>query len=79
MTIDNTADTNEEAVQIHLSVEDIESAVKIIDHAAEQGAFKGWGLIQDVLVIRNKLVHFIRSTQIKIEPAAADAGADEAK
>lgn len=49
--------------QFMLNVTDVENAVKVIDFAAEQGAFKGWGTINEVLNVRNRLVLFLRSVK----------------
>lgn len=54
-----------------LQVLDIENAVKVIDYAADQGAYKGWSVINEVLNIRNKLVLFLRTA------AEAQAQAEE--
>jgi hypothetical protein len=69
-----------DAEQPQLQIGDIEAAVKVIDYASEQGAFKGWTVVQEVLVLRNRLVSFVRAVT---PPAAeettdvvADAGAD---
>jgi hypothetical protein len=45
--------------QINLNITDIADAVKIIDYAAEQGAFKGWGNIRQILIVRDRLDMFI--------------------
>lgn len=61
-----------------LQVVDIENAVKAIDYAAEQGAFKGWAAINEVLNIRNKLVLFLRTAQAEFaQQEAAIAPATE--
>lgn len=54
-----------------LQVVDIENAVKAIDYAAEQGAFKGWAAINEVLNIRNKLVLFLRTAQAEFSQQEA--------
>ncbi len=54
-----------------LQVIDIENAVKAIDYASEQGAYKGWNTIQEVLTIRNKLVLFLQHAKAEIEAAQA--------
>lgn len=43
---------------INLNITDIADAVKIIDYAAEQGAFKGWGNIRQILIVRDRLEMF---------------------
>lgn len=42
-----------------ISVDDIKNAVRIIDFAAEQGAYKGWKVIEQVLLVRNRLNEFV--------------------
>ncbi len=45
--------------EANLQVGDIEAVVRIIDHAAQEGAFKGWGVLQEVFTVRNRLVTFL--------------------
>lgn len=42
-----------------LGITDLKNVVKIIDHAAEQGAFKSWSIINQVQAVRNKFQAFI--------------------
>lgn len=63
-----TTETLEQAAP-QLQIGDIEAAVKVIDYAAENGSFKGWAVIQEVLVLRNRLVAFLES----VTPAPAPA------
>lgn len=42
-----------------ISVDDIKNSIRIIDFAAEQGAFKGWKVIEQVLLVRNRLNEFV--------------------
>jgi hypothetical protein len=62
-----------------LQIGDIEAAVKVIDYASEQGAFRGWNVVQEVLVLRNRLVHFVRSVTPPSEETAetTETDADE--
>lgn len=71
----NTENTPEATEQqsAQLQIGDIEAAVKVIDYASEQGAFKGWNVVQEVLVLRNRLVHFVRSVQPDTEATATEA------
>jgi len=56
-----------------LSISDIQNAIRVIDYAAEQGAFKGWQTIEQVLIVRNRMNEFLKS----VSPAdAATAGAE---
>ena len=41
-----------------LNVTDIADAVKVIDYACEQGAYKGWHNIRQVLALRDRLEAF---------------------
>jgi hypothetical protein len=58
--------------QPQLQLGDIEAAVKVIDHAANEGAFKGWQVMQEVLMLRNRLVTFVQAAM-----PAKEEGADE--
>ena len=49
--------------QASLNIADIQNAIRIIDYAAEQGAFKGWNTIEQVLLVRNHLNDFLKATQ----------------
>jgi hypothetical protein len=40
---------------VNLNVTDISDAVKVIDHACEQGAFRGWTNIRQILALRDRL------------------------
>jgi hypothetical protein len=59
---------------VNLNVTDISDAVKVIDHAAEQGAFKGWTNIRQILGLRDRLDAFVTAatavTEQPSEPAA---------
>ena len=44
---------------LNLNIDDISDAVKIIDYASEQGAFKGWDTIRQILIVRDKLNNFV--------------------
>lgn len=63
-----------------IGVVDLQNAVKIIDHAAEQGAFKGWQVIEQVIAVRNKLNAFVTAAlaaqQAEQEAASAAAAAE---
>jgi hypothetical protein len=58
---------------VTLNFGDIENAVKAIDFACEQGAYKGWTTINEVSAIRNRLVLFLRNVQVPITPEAEGA------
>lgn len=42
-----------------LGIVDIQNALKIIDFASEQGAFKGWSTIKQVMSVRDKFEAFV--------------------
>lgn len=77
MTTENKATegvTQEATTTPNISVQDLQAAVQIIDYAADQGAFKGWGVITQVKAIRDRLDAFVAATLPKKEdvaPAAA--------
>ncbi len=43
----------------NLSITDIADAVKIIDYACENGAFRGWGNIRQIMLVRDRLDAFV--------------------
>lgn len=49
--------------QVGFSIQDIANLVQIIDYAANQGAFKGWDTIRQVIEVRDKAQAFIEHTQ----------------
>jgi hypothetical protein len=67
--------------QAAIGVVDLQNAVKIIDHAADQGAFKGWQVIEQVIAVRNKLNAFVTAALAaqQAEQEAADAAAAAAE
>lgn len=58
-----------------IGLQDLQNAVKVIDYAAEQGAFKGWAIIEQVLVVRNKINSFVAAAMPKEEPKKEEAPA----
>jgi hypothetical protein len=44
-----------------LSTTDILNAVKVIDFACDQGAFKGWNTLENVARVRAKLLGFLQA------------------
>jgi hypothetical protein len=60
------------AADISLSLTDIQNALQVIDYACDQGAFKGWKTIEQVLGVRQRLNAFL-------EAAAAAAPVAEAE
>jgi hypothetical protein len=59
--LDNGAPDGNAAPDPVLSVADIQNAIRVIDYAAEQGAFKGWGTIEQVLAVRNRMNEFLKA------------------
>jgi hypothetical protein len=61
-----------------LNVTDIADAVKVIDYAAEQGAYKGWQNIRQVLALRDRLDAFtVAATAQVTPPPVAEPGSAE--
>lgn len=60
---------NEDTAQVDgskaptITVDDIANAVQIIDYAADQGAFRGWKTIEQVLTVRARLQNFLEAAQ----------------
>ena len=46
-----------------ISILDLANVVKIIDYAADQGAFKGWTVIEQVAGVRQKINAFVEAAQ----------------
>jgi hypothetical protein len=61
-----------------LSLDDIANAVQVIDHAADQGAFKSWKTIEQVLLVRQRLKAFLEAAaaQRKDSEPEAEAAAE---
>ena len=55
-----------------LTVADIEMTVRALDYAAEQGAFRGWTVIEAVLAVRNRLAAFVQATKPPVETGDAE-------
>jgi hypothetical protein len=50
-----------------LNVADIRQAVQIIDAAADHGVFKGWELIRQVMLVRDRLDAFATAVTAQVE------------
>ncbi len=59
-----------------IELADLQNAVKIIDYACEQGAFKGWQVIEQVISVREKIATFLKAAT---PPAPAEDPAKPAK
>ena len=44
-----------------LTLADVKNAVNVIDYAANQGAFKGWEVIAQVMQVRQRLAAFVEA------------------
>lgn len=60
-----------------LGMIDIQNALKIIDYACEQGAFKGWNTITQVQSVRNKLATFLAVAEAATASAEATENVEE--
>lgn len=56
-----------------LNIGDIQNAIRVIDFACEQGAFKGWQVIEQVQAVRFRLLSFVESVQVPVDPTAPSA------
>jgi len=68
----DTTETYTEVAPPSLTIVDIERALQIIDHAADQGAFKGWGTIESVLLVRTRLADFVTYAKANQPEAPAE-------
>lgn len=55
-----------------LGLVDIQNALKVIDFACDQGAFKGWSTIEQVQIVRTKLAAFVSYAAASSEAATAE-------
>ena len=62
-----------------LTLADVKNAVNIIDYAAQQGSFKGWDVIAQVMQVRQRLAAFVEaaSPAVEGEPAAEGAATEQ--
>ena len=77
----STEATTQEGQGPQLTLADVKNAVNVIDHAANQGAFKGWDVIAQVMQVRQRLAAFVEaaSPAVEGEPATeATNSGDEA-
>lgn len=54
---------------VNLNISDISDAVKVIDHASERGAFRGWTNIRQVIALRDRLQIFVEAAATATEAA----------
>ena len=57
-----------------LGLVDIQNALKVIDFACDQGAFKGWSTIEQVQLVRTKLAAFVAYAAANSEETTTDGG-----
>lgn len=69
----DTANTAPAGVPLELS--DISNAVQIIDFACDQGAFKGWKTVEQVLGVRQRLNAFLAQAAAQQAAEAPEAPA----
>ena len=69
---DIAANTEQAAPEVQgpqISIVDLQNAIKIIDYACEQGAFKGWQTIEQVISVREKIANFVAAaTPAEVAP-----------
>lgn len=68
---DETTQATETVATATLSHADLQNAVAIIDHAAKEGAFKGWGDMYAARIVRDKLFAFVETNRPAVDAAAA--------
>lgn len=73
--------TQDQAAPAAPSIElaDLQNAVKIIDYACEQGAFKGWQVIEQVISVREKIATFLKAATPPAPEAVETPAAKPAK
>jgi hypothetical protein len=57
---------------LNLNVTDIQDVVTCLDHAADQGAYRSWDTIRQVLALRDKLHAFVTAATAMTKGAAAE-------
>lgn len=58
----------ENAPSPQLNINDIQTAVALIDLACEQGAYKGWNTVRTAFEIREKFAAFVMSVSVPVAP-----------
>lgn len=67
-----------EAAPVTISILDLANVVKVIDYAADQGAFRGWSVIEQVATLRQKINTFVEAAQAAQDAQAAVDGEGQA-
>ena len=44
-----------------IELADLQNAIKVIDHACQAGAFRGWAVIEQVIAVREKIATFLKA------------------
>lgn len=55
-------DQADAAASASINLADLQNVVRVIDHACEQGAFKGWAVINQVFTLRSKIDTFVTAS-----------------
>lgn len=58
-------------------VAEIKNAIAVIDHAADQGAFKGWNVVNQVLAVRGRLSAFIEMMEAALAQQNMEAAVEQ--
>lgn len=61
------SEERKEETPASLTITDLSNLLAIVDFAAQQGAFKGWDVVNRVLAVRNKLANFLEANAPKQE------------
>jgi hypothetical protein len=59
--------------QPSINVNDLAAGVKLIDIAAEAGAYRGWELIRQALVVRDRLNSFVVAANAQVNTPATSS------
>lgn len=62
-----------DTTQPSLNITHIAAAVKLIDIAAEQGAYRGWELIRQTLAVRDQLNAFVTAANAQVNSPATSS------
>lgn len=80
-TVEETTEATEaattEAGTPQLTLADVKNAVNVIDYAANQGCFKGWDTIAQVMQVRQRLAAFVEAASPAVEGEAVENSATE--
>lgn len=54
-----------------IDLADLQNVVKVIDYACEQGAYRGWAVIEQVMAVRAKLTVFLNAAEAVVKEETA--------